>query len=83
MRKAGGSYNTPYPPWRVWRYQQCTEIGTFDSARGAGGPLSRTRQELCDECRQLFGEFIPVVDTAEGATQRRQVSPMVECFNIA
>jgi len=42
--------------WRVWRYQQCIEIGTFDGARDAGGLLFRTREESCDECRILFGE---------------------------
>ena len=37
--------------WRTWKYQQCSEVGTFFG----GYPFQYTKSELLDDCRAVFG----------------------------
>lgn len=45
-----GRYN-----WYTWKYQQCTETGTFFT----GGLFPHAEQEHVDDCRATFGEDPP------------------------
>ncbi len=42
--------------WRVWRYQQCTELGTFWVSSQPGGVFTRSRDDFIDESKALFGD---------------------------
>jgi len=44
-----GTYN-----WRMWKYQQCTQTGTFWISYGPGGLFTRSEEEICEECRATF-----------------------------
>lgn len=52
---ASGDYN-----WHTWKYQQCTEVGTF----AVGNLFPYTQEELVADCRASFGED-PAYLTAE------------------
>lgn len=65
-----GGYN-----WRMWRYQQCTEVGTLDGALAPDGLLFRTREEYCRECRILFDEA-PFCDDDPGWSPRRRMAAL-------
>jgi len=45
--------------WRVWRYQQCYELGLFFVSEDKDGLFSRTNDDFCEECEALFGEPPP------------------------
>jgi hypothetical protein len=42
--------------WRVYLYQQCTEIFTFWMSKEAGGIFTRSVEDYCEECETMFGE---------------------------
>jgi len=42
--------------WRVYLYQQCTEIFTFWMSKEAGGIYTRSVEDYCEECETMFGE---------------------------
>jgi pimeloyl-ACP methyl ester carboxylesterase len=42
--------------WRVWRYQQCTEVGIFEVSSQPGGVFTRSRDDFIAESKALFGE---------------------------
>ena len=45
--------------WRVWRYQQCNEIGLFEISAAPNGIFTRTKDDFVAECAALFGENQP------------------------
>ncbi|GAB4347922.1 MAG: hypothetical protein Kow0099_30220 [Candidatus Abyssubacteria bacterium] len=56
-----GRYN-----WRVWRYQQCAEVGVFFASENGEGRLVRqSRDDFCEECKALFGEAPAYADGPE------------------
>lgn len=51
--------------WRVWRYQQCTELGTFYFSPGEDGLFYRSKEDFCQECQAIFDENPPYLDAPE------------------
>jgi pimeloyl-ACP methyl ester carboxylesterase len=51
--------------WHVWRYQECTEIGGFLSSEEPDALFSRTHDNFCEECHELFGEDPPYAKSPE------------------
>lgn len=45
--------------WYTWKYQQCTETGTFWVSQNPGGLFPKSKTDILDECRAMFGEEPP------------------------
>jgi len=45
--------------WRVWRYQQCNEVGIFEISVNQEGIFPRTQDDFMTECIALFGNDQP------------------------
>ena len=45
--------------WRVWRYQQCNEVGIFEVSAGPDGIFTRSEDDFIAECTALFGDDQP------------------------
>jgi pimeloyl-ACP methyl ester carboxylesterase len=45
--------------WHTWRYQMCTEIDMVFTSEDPEGLLTSSRDDFCEECRELFGEYPP------------------------
>ena len=64
--------------WRVWRYQQAFELGTFWAPSEQRSIYRRNAAEWKAECRKLFGQDAPVFDA--GVTW--DVRDMVPKLNV-
>jgi len=42
--------------WHAWRYQECAELGGFQGSEEPEAIFTRTKEDFCEECRELFGE---------------------------
>jgi pimeloyl-ACP methyl ester carboxylesterase len=51
--------------WHTWRYQMCTEFGIVLASEDPEGLFTDTRDDFCEECRELFGENSPCAMGAE------------------
>ncbi len=60
------------PSERVWFYQQCTELGSFQASVEQPGIFQRDENARREECRELFGVEL----TTEPVASRKQVTEM-------
>jgi hypothetical protein len=54
-------------PARVWRYQQCTELGMFNGPHPSY-PYSSTlltKENYADYCKRIFGDELPSLNTTK------------------
>lgn len=56
-------------PARVWRYQQCTELGWFNTPH-PDYPYSSTiltKETYADYCKRIFGDDVPALNITKTA----------------
>ncbi len=56
--------------WRVWRYQQSVECGTFWAPAAQPSIYRRGKSEWNQECRMLFGTNAPIFERADWKVRR-------------
>jgi pimeloyl-ACP methyl ester carboxylesterase len=63
--------------WHTWRYQMCTELGVVLASEDPEGLFTGTRDDFCEECRELFG-----VDPPSAAIPERSERELIKTLPV-
>jgi pimeloyl-ACP methyl ester carboxylesterase len=61
---------TGHYSWRIWRYQQACECGTYWAPAGQPSLYRRSKADWNQECRLLFGLNAPIFERADWKVRR-------------